>query len=52
MRDVSDKSIKTAFDSYHRQRYLEADEIIKGSNIVTKIMFGHSGTTHRLTPDD
>ncbi|KAF9996625.1 hypothetical protein BGZ79_009630 [Entomortierella chlamydospora] len=41
MRDESDKSINAAFNSYHRQRHREADEIIKGSNIMTKIMFGH-----------
>ncbi|KAF9351036.1 hypothetical protein BGX26_010864 [Mortierella sp. AD094] len=42
MRDNSDKSIKTAFASYYRQRYLEADTIIKSSSIYTKLMFGHT----------
>ncbi|KAG0005985.1 hypothetical protein BGZ79_010633, partial [Entomortierella chlamydospora] len=41
MRDMSDKSIKTAFASYYRQRYLEADNLTKNSAIFTKIMFGH-----------
>ncbi|KAG0015884.1 hypothetical protein BGZ80_009572 [Entomortierella chlamydospora] len=53
MRDESDKSINAAFNSYHRQRHREADEIIKGSNIMTKIMFGHASieqTPNQLAP--
>ncbi|KAF9996310.1 hypothetical protein BGZ80_007288, partial [Entomortierella chlamydospora] len=41
MKDLSDESIKTAFASYYRQRYLEAVNITKLSARSTKVMFGH-----------
>ncbi|KAF9999023.1 hypothetical protein BGZ79_007335, partial [Entomortierella chlamydospora] len=40
MRDKSDRSIKIAFASYYRQRYPEADETVKGSAFLTKVMSG------------
>ncbi|KAF9374845.1 hypothetical protein BGX21_004022 [Mortierella sp. AD011] len=41
MKDLSDKNVKTAFASYYRQRYPEADNVTKTSSIYTKLMFGH-----------
>ncbi|KAG0011807.1 hypothetical protein BGZ80_000412 [Entomortierella chlamydospora] len=41
MKDVSDKSVKTAFASYYRQRYPEAEGVTKTSSVFTKVMFGH-----------
>ncbi|KAG0013119.1 hypothetical protein BGZ80_011274 [Entomortierella chlamydospora] len=41
MKDLSDESVKTAFASYYRQRYLEAVDKTKYSSTLTKIMFGH-----------
>ncbi|KAF9993879.1 hypothetical protein BGZ79_001397 [Entomortierella chlamydospora] len=41
MRDLSDKNIKTAFASYYRQRYPEADNVTKTNSVYTKMMFGH-----------
>ncbi|KAF9164504.1 hypothetical protein BGX21_002102 [Mortierella sp. AD011] len=40
MKDNSDRSIKIAFASYYRQRYPEADETVKGSAFLTKVMSG------------
>ncbi|KAF9172289.1 hypothetical protein BGX20_005946 [Mortierella sp. AD010] len=42
MKDLSDESIKTAFASYYKQRYLEAVNITKLSARYTKVMFGHT----------
>ena len=41
MKDLSDESVKAAFTSYYRQRYPEAENVIKTSSIFTKVMFGH-----------
>ncbi|KAF9201534.1 hypothetical protein BGZ49_008229 [Haplosporangium sp. Z 27] len=40
MRDHSAKSVKSAFTSYYRQRYPEAEIMSKGSSFFSKIMFG------------
>ncbi|KAG0021542.1 hypothetical protein BGZ80_002176 [Entomortierella chlamydospora] len=60
MRDKSDKSVNTAFASYDRQRFLEAENTTKLSAIITKTLFGHvcvykiehavETDTHRVTP--
>ncbi|KAF9391209.1 hypothetical protein BGX21_011291 [Mortierella sp. AD011] len=44
MKDGSDKSIKAAFASYHKQRYPEAENVSVQSAIITKVMFGHKPT--------
>ncbi|KAF9355351.1 hypothetical protein BGX26_006667 [Mortierella sp. AD094] len=44
MTDKSDESIKTAFASYYRQRYLEAENMGKESATYTRIMYGHLHT--------
>ncbi|KAG0007557.1 hypothetical protein BGZ80_004513 [Entomortierella chlamydospora] len=41
MSDLSNKSINAAFASYYRQRYPDAEGLIKASSIYTKVMFGH-----------
>ncbi|KAF9150796.1 hypothetical protein BGX20_005593 [Mortierella sp. AD010] len=41
MRDLSDESIKTAFSNYYRQRYPEAESMMKASSAFTKMMSGH-----------
>ncbi|KAF9400185.1 hypothetical protein BGX21_004830 [Mortierella sp. AD011] len=41
MKDVSDESIETAFANYYRQRYFEANAVLKSGVIYSKIMFGH-----------
>ncbi|KAF9355360.1 hypothetical protein BGX26_006676 [Mortierella sp. AD094] len=48
MRDKSDKSIKTAFANYYRQRYTEADNTTKNSAVSTRIMFGHKWSDRLL----
>ncbi|KAG0021543.1 hypothetical protein BGZ80_002177 [Entomortierella chlamydospora] len=40
MKDNSSKSIKSAFDSYYRQRYPEAEMQLKNSAYLSKVMFG------------
>ncbi|KAF9171659.1 hypothetical protein BGX20_007163, partial [Mortierella sp. AD010] len=41
MSDISNKSIETAFASYYRQRYAEAQTRLKSSTIYSNIMYGH-----------
>ncbi|KAF9996627.1 hypothetical protein BGZ79_009632 [Entomortierella chlamydospora] len=41
MSDISNKNIETAFASYYRQRYAEAQTRFKSSTIYSKIMYGH-----------
>ncbi|KAF9172705.1 hypothetical protein BGX21_004923 [Mortierella sp. AD011] len=41
MKDLSDESTKTAFASYYRQRYPEADDVTRTSSVFTKVLCGH-----------
>ncbi|KAF9999026.1 hypothetical protein BGZ79_007338 [Entomortierella chlamydospora] len=48
MSDISDQSINTAFENYYRQRYSEAEEMLRQSAQFSKIMHGHKWTERLL----